>query len=124
MRPSIPRSPTCALFGIPPSATTAQFSNSNAGYLRSSASVFGRSRTMNPRPIAQSFSSSFNPQSFSIATVERIDVIPDRTELNSFAFVQVTFVLRDGSGLRLNDAPFTVKFLHVVFAVTPVTLHT
>src|SRR5207248_9312048 len=45
MRPSMPMSPTCALFGIPPRATTAQFSNPNGGYLRSSSSVFGKSRT-------------------------------------------------------------------------------
>src|SRR5436190_17844825 len=64
MRPSMPMSPTCALFGIPPRATTAQFSNPNGGYLRSSSSVFGKSRTTNPRPIAQSFSSSLSPQSF------------------------------------------------------------
>jgi hypothetical protein len=32
MRPSIPLSPTCALFFLPPSAMTAQFSNSNGGF--------------------------------------------------------------------------------------------
>src|SRR5437763_494139 len=58
MRPSMPRSPTCVLFGMPPRATTAQFSNSNGGYLRNSASVFGKSRTMKPRPMPHSFSSS------------------------------------------------------------------
>ena len=31
MRPSTPMSPTCTLFGMPPRAMTAQFSNSNGG---------------------------------------------------------------------------------------------
>ena len=33
IRPSMPMSPTCALFGMPPRAMTAQFSNSNGGML-------------------------------------------------------------------------------------------
>ncbi len=47
MRPSSPMSPTCTLLGIPPSAITAQFSNSNGGNARSFSIVHGRSRTTN-----------------------------------------------------------------------------
>ena len=48
-RPSMPKSPTLTLFGMPPSAITAQFSNSNGGSLRSRSGVHGRSRTTNAR---------------------------------------------------------------------------
>ena len=58
MRPSIPMSPTLVLLGTPPSAITAQFSNSNGGIFRSLSSVQGKPRTMKPRPAFQSVSSS------------------------------------------------------------------
>lgn len=45
----------------PPSAMTAQFSNSKGGSLRSFSSDHGRSRTTKPRPAFQSFSSSGRP---------------------------------------------------------------
>ena len=45
IRPSSPMSPTCTLFGIPPSAITAQFSNSKCGNALSFSIVHGRSRT-------------------------------------------------------------------------------
>ena len=62
MRPSTPMSPTCTLFGMPPRAMTAQFSNSNGGMTRSFSTVHGRSRTTKPRPAFQSRSLSGNAQ--------------------------------------------------------------
>jgi hypothetical protein len=53
-RPSTPMSPTCTLFGMPPRAMTAQFSNSNGRMTRSFSTVHGRSRTTKPRPARQS----------------------------------------------------------------------
>ena len=62
LRPSTPMSPTCTLFGMPPRAMTAQFSNSNGGISRSFSTVHGRSRTTKPRPARQSGSLSGNAQ--------------------------------------------------------------
>ena len=84
MRPSTPMSPTCTLFGMPPRAMTAQFSNSNGGMGRAgsplpaadsqrehsgsprrrarSAAPYHASRTTKPRPARQSGSLSGRPQ--------------------------------------------------------------
>ena len=50
MRPSMPMSPTLAMFGLPPRAMTAQFSNSNGGISRSCFSLLGRSRITKSLP--------------------------------------------------------------------------
>jgi hypothetical protein len=47
---------------MPPSAITAQFSNSKGGSTRSLSTVHGRSRTTKPRPFFHSASSSRMPQ--------------------------------------------------------------
>ena len=84
MRPSTPMSPTCTLFGMPPRAMTAQFSNSNGGMGRAGSPLpaaacqqtrsgsprrrarsdapYHTSRTTKPRPARQSGSLSGNTQ--------------------------------------------------------------
>src|SRR5665213_2533655 len=64
MRPSTPMSPTCTLFGMPPRAMRAQFSNSNGGMARNFSSLHGKSRTTKPRPAFQSGSLSGSAQTF------------------------------------------------------------
>jgi hypothetical protein len=57
-------SPTCVLFGMPPSAMTAQFSNSNGGIFRSFCVDQGKSRITKPGPNFQGLSLSARPVSY------------------------------------------------------------
>src|SRR5205814_927951 len=55
--------------------------------------------------------------------MQRIDIIPNRAELDSFSFIEVSFVLRNSPWFRLHNAAFAIKFFHILFAVSPVPFH-